>query len=309
MKVVAVVVTYNRLDKLKIALEHYSKQTVSFDTVIVVDNHSTDGTPNFLREWENTQDTFSKKVLTLPDNMGGAGGFAAGQEYAIKIQADWVHLADDDAYPENNIVEKFKMYLNNSTNDISAICGTVHNMDGNIDVGHRRRINFAHSTFNIHSVGEDEYKKSFEVNMFSYVGTFLNVSKLVDVGICNREMFIYCDDMEHSYRLSRIGRIVVLPTMKIYHDNAGILEQKNNTIVDSWRTYYLTRNLFYFVKKNDAYAAIKEMSIYMRRIIRDKDHKGWVWRKMMLTALWNGLWGKLGKHALYKPGYVIERNT
>ena len=46
-----VLVTYNRLDKLKIALECYEKQSYLPKNIIVVNNASTDGTKEYLDEW------------------------------------------------------------------------------------------------------------------------------------------------------------------------------------------------------------------------------------------------------------------
>ena len=48
MKFGVVLVTYNRLDKLKIALECYEKQKYLPKNIIVVNNASTDGTKEFL---------------------------------------------------------------------------------------------------------------------------------------------------------------------------------------------------------------------------------------------------------------------
>ena len=46
-----IVVTFNRLDLLKICLEQISRQTLPFAHTVVVDNCSTDGTAAFLEEY------------------------------------------------------------------------------------------------------------------------------------------------------------------------------------------------------------------------------------------------------------------
>ena len=50
MKLGVVLVTFNRLDKLKISLDCYEKQTIKPDYVIVVNNNSSDGTTEFLQD-------------------------------------------------------------------------------------------------------------------------------------------------------------------------------------------------------------------------------------------------------------------
>ena len=49
----AVIVTFNRLEKLKKALESYEKQTLLPKYIIVVDNASNDGTVEILKDYRN----------------------------------------------------------------------------------------------------------------------------------------------------------------------------------------------------------------------------------------------------------------
>ncbi len=64
-----VIVTYNRVELLKECLACVCGQNHSFSRVIVVDNHSTDGTAEFLAAREDLD------VIREPENLGGAGGF------------------------------------------------------------------------------------------------------------------------------------------------------------------------------------------------------------------------------------------
>lgn len=52
MKIGAVVVTYNRLDKLKKALKSFEDQQYLPVYVIVVNNASTDTTAQYLQQWQ-----------------------------------------------------------------------------------------------------------------------------------------------------------------------------------------------------------------------------------------------------------------
>ena len=55
MNVIAVVVTYNRLELLKRNLSCLRRQTVPLTTLVVVDNGSTDGTGAWLDEQEDVK--------------------------------------------------------------------------------------------------------------------------------------------------------------------------------------------------------------------------------------------------------------
>ena len=71
MKITAVVVTYNRLDKLKKALSCYEEQANFLFSLVIVNNNSTDGTDIYLQEWENVTHIANHHVITLHQNMGG----------------------------------------------------------------------------------------------------------------------------------------------------------------------------------------------------------------------------------------------
>ena len=95
-RVVAVVVTWQRLDLLRQALAAVIGQTRPPDVVVVVDNASTDGTPDVVAREHPDVD-----LVRLVRNTGGAGGFTVGLQRALEAHgADAVWLLDDDTVPE-----------------------------------------------------------------------------------------------------------------------------------------------------------------------------------------------------------------
>lgn len=54
---------------------------------------------------------FKKLVIHTAENLGGSGGFYLGEERALHLDADWVMIADDDAYPEPNYLEGMQKYI------------------------------------------------------------------------------------------------------------------------------------------------------------------------------------------------------
>jgi GT2 family glycosyltransferase len=85
-----VVVTYNRLEKLKITMECFDKQTVPPKYVLVIDNASTDGTAEYLKQWETSYSQYNKHVIRNNKNLGGSGGFYTGLNAALNMNADWI---------------------------------------------------------------------------------------------------------------------------------------------------------------------------------------------------------------------------
>ncbi len=94
-RVVAVVVTWNRLELLRESLAAVLGQSRAPDAVIVVDNASTDGTAEAVRAGFP-----AVRLAALARNTGGAGGFAYGLALALADAADLVWLMDDDTVPE-----------------------------------------------------------------------------------------------------------------------------------------------------------------------------------------------------------------
>ncbi|EEN7923082.1 glycosyltransferase, partial [Salmonella enterica] len=94
MKCTALIVTFNRLEKLKKSVRETVK--AGFSSIVIVNNGSNDGT----REWLSSLSEPGITTLNLKDNLGGAGGFKVGSQYICSYSnADWVFFYDDDAYP------------------------------------------------------------------------------------------------------------------------------------------------------------------------------------------------------------------
>lgn len=299
-----VLVTYNRLDKLKIALECYEKQDYLPKIMIVVDNASNDGTVDYLKEWEKKKSKFKRKVIYLDKNTGGSGGFYTGLKASLKLNLDYVWVSDDDAFPKDNCFSVANNYLlENKDKDISAICGTVINR-GKIDIVHRRRLRkilfFLVQTF----VSKKEYEKEFfKLNLFTYVGTFINVKKMKKAGITKRDYFIYCDDSEHSYRMSKVGDIYCIPKIEIVHD--GPLNNGRDGV--TWKLYYGIRNSIDFVKNDFSFIYYLTYKIYFRLKYYGMITLLWPHKvegyKLVNKAIRDGKNGKLGLDSKYKPGW------
>jgi len=125
-KLVAVIVTFNRLEKLKLTLKETFKN--DFYKAVVVDNCSTDGTG----EWLDGLNQENLVVIHSETNGGGAGGFHQGFRHAAEKlpEADWLVCFDDDAYPEGNIVNTFNAL--DIPADVGSIAAAVYLPDGQI---------------------------------------------------------------------------------------------------------------------------------------------------------------------------------
>ncbi|MFL5909272.1 MAG: glycosyltransferase family 2 protein [Gaiellaceae bacterium] len=99
--VCAVVVTYNRRDLLEECIAALRAQSRKVDRILVVDNASTDGTPELIRDSHP-----DLELLEMPQNEGGAGGFHEGMKRATEEGHDWLWLMDDDTIPRPDALER-----------------------------------------------------------------------------------------------------------------------------------------------------------------------------------------------------------
>lgn len=309
MKIGVVLVTYNRLDKLKVALESYEKQKVLPKYILVVNNNSNDGTREYLEEWKKDKEEIEKVVVNLDKNTGGSGGFYEGLRNSLELNSEWVWVADDDAYPKENAFEIAQKYVEEhkeNIDDLSAICGTVLKSDGTtIDCSHRRKIytTLFNRIVQPYSKQKDYEQEEFEINGFSYVGTMINKDKLKQIPLTKKDYFIYYDDTEHSYRLSKIGKIMCIPKMQVIHD----APHSEMSEIVKWKLYYLVRNTLDFIKNNFDEKYFKEQcfevpfKFKVAVFLFGKDKKyGY---QMINAAVKDAKLGKTGLHDIYKPGW------
>ena len=105
-RIFAVIVTYNRKALLEECLEAVASQALLPDKVLVVDNHSTDGTPELFsdfKRWGVLEDRII--VYRTVENIGCAGGLYVGIAKAMENGADAIWIMDDDTIPNEHTLE------------------------------------------------------------------------------------------------------------------------------------------------------------------------------------------------------------
>lgn len=105
LKIIALVVTYNRKKLLLECINSILQQTYKVNNIILVDNASTDGTEEELKEkgyLNNNIIVYAK----MKKNTGGSGGFYEGLKLAKEYECDWIWLMDDDTIPTRTCLEK-----------------------------------------------------------------------------------------------------------------------------------------------------------------------------------------------------------
>ncbi|WP_239478676.1 glycosyltransferase [Rothia sp. ZJ1223] len=201
-RVVAVVVTYNRLNLLRLTLQGIENGAKVPDAVVIVDNASTDDTPSFL---VNLETSLTVDVVRLDENTGGAGGFAVGIDRALtRHQADLVWVMDDDTEPtENTLSESYAAWYNYAPVRLqrpAVVASTVV-----WDNGQEHPMNTPRTMF---AAGEQRHRRAQAVGARpirsgSFVSLMMDAAVMRQYGLPLADFFIWNDDFEYSTALIR----------------------------------------------------------------------------------------------------------
>lgn len=241
ISITAVVVTFNRKDLLNRCLSALARQTRRPNRVIVVDNASTDGTNEMLSAngWLN-QENFV--LVSLPTNLGGAGGFANGLEHAVKGNVDWVWMMDDDAAPHDNALESLinrKLYPRNIYAS-TAVSGDKLSWPM-IPEGRADQCIYS----------AEHLPEELNVDLVPFIGILVSKKLVHKIGLPDEGFFLVADDVEYSFRARKAGaKIVLVSHSRVDHPASEwysiSLLYRNLDILKlvPWKRYYEVRNRF-----------------------------------------------------------------
>jgi GT2 family glycosyltransferase len=216
-RVAAAVVTYNRAALLVECLRALLGQTHPVDRVVLVDNASTDGTKEVLAG-EGLLDDPRIDYVRLPENRGGAGGYAEAVDRARATGADWVWIMDDDAEVPAESLEQLLASPPAGEADTVALCQRVVNPDGSMQLGARGHLRGRPAPVGPEAYADGTYA---ELGFATFVGILVrgDVARAIDPP--KAEFFIWADDHEYCLRLARHGRLRLVPESRIVHKDAG----------------------------------------------------------------------------------------
>lgn len=258
-QVCAVIVTHNRKELLRECLQAVLSQTRPPDHVLVVDNASTDGTAEMLKE------TFPQvEILSLHENSGGAGGFHEGIKHAYAKGFDWLWLMDDDTIAETKALEELlrsKATLSWAIGEISLLASAVLWVDRTPHPMNSLNPEYKNTQVTLRAV-ELGY---LPIRSASFVSILISKQVVGKYGLPLKRYFIWNDDVEYTSRILKEGMGFLVPKSVVIHKT--LRKYSPNTSVRPDRFYFEVRNKVWLLRSNSLY--LREKAIYSLRLLKN----------------------------------------
>ena len=294
----AVIVTYNRKELLSQNIEMLLKQTMTVDSIIIVDNCSSDGTYEYLKNCGWTTQPFL--YLKTETNIGGAGGFYTGVKAAYEAGADWIVLMDDDGrmadehtmeilyraarklYDENR--GERKLFVNALVQKGELLSFKIDHMYTVVEAMMAAKNGLIEGAAN------------------PFNGTLISRELVSDIGYPKKEFFIKGDEVDYKQRALDAGAYVGTVTeAKYIHPRPETVEKtvlgvKVPFFVEApWKEYYAARNFTYMYKLQEWYKGILFELIFVKLLaVISLKCKKMETIKMLFKGVYDGWKGNLG---------------
>ena len=244
-KVLAVVVTYNRLELLKETIEALLTQKDNCD-ILIVNNNSTDGTKDYIETCYGANPTVI--LNNLPENIGGAGGFNHGMRWGVENAYDYIWIMDDDCIVHKDTLSNFLEAdkLLGGPENYGYLSSAVLWTDGHECVMNRTKVAkdfYLHLELVQHGI--------ISITQATFVSLFIPAKTIIEFGLPIKEYFIWGDDIEYTQRIALrgkresylVGKSIVTHKMKT---NVGSdISRDNIERIDRYRLAFRNENYSY----------------------------------------------------------------
>jgi GT2 family glycosyltransferase len=246
VSVASVTTAYNAARVLPDHLDSLLGQTRSLQEIIVVDNGSSDDTVALIaRRYPEVT------VLRLPENLGAAGAWSAGLEYAaLRKRHDWVWAFDDDSVPQAKTLELLLAGIEQAgceKSDIGVVAPLpIHTETGTCYPPLLWRDGFVKPS--------DELLNQpiWFADLVIASGCMVRREVVEKIGLPRSDFFMDFFDFEYCLRIRAAGyKIAVISGAKAAHEigNACTVRLPGYLRIwpdhAPWREYYIARNMTY----------------------------------------------------------------
>lgn len=225
-RVAVIVISWNRKKDIVELLESLGGISYKNFEVIIVDNGSSDGTVDLLREKYP-----AVQIIETHENLGFAKANNIGARAALQKGADYILFLNDDTIVDPAFLDEL-IKFSESDMAIGAVGPKIYYYDD------PKRIWSAADQANAREIDEGQADKIVETR--SVIGCAFLVKRVVveKAGLMDEDLFLYCEEDEYCHRIRQAGyRLFYLPTSRIWHKVA-----LKGDFLKPYQAYYIIRN-------------------------------------------------------------------
>ncbi|MBY0359133.1 MAG: glycosyltransferase family 2 protein [Candidatus Obscuribacterales bacterium] len=237
------VLHYQSQEKTKACLKSLLATDYPDKNIVVLDNCSPEGSIEDL-----AQEFPGCKFISVPENLGFAGGANEAVSYCITQGADWVWLLNNDTTVAPDSLSLLMAAA--LKNEKAALLGaSIYSPKGK--EMHRAgagEIDFVKAkTYERKAI--DDSRETNECDWLSGCNLLIRAQAFRECDGFDEDFFLYFEDTDLSLRLRKLGwQCLLVPKARIEHEgNASTTGD-----LSIWRSYYHTRNRLLFFNKHQA---------------------------------------------------------
>ncbi len=249
----------------KIKTKGFSLKTV------VVDNHSPEPIDDLEKEF------FNEVFIKNKKNLGFAEGNNVGIRYALKHEADYVMLLNNDTVVDSQLIVQL-IKAAGEGESIGILGPKIYFAPGS--EFHKDRYkkkergkviwyaggeidwkNVMASHRGVDEVDQGQYDQEIETDFVSGCCMLIKRAVFEKVGLLDGRYFLYLEDNDFCQRAKKAGfKLIYVPKAKLWHANAG-----SSRVGGPLHDYYLTRNRMLFGMR---YAPLRSKLALIRESLR-----------------------------------------
>lgn len=239
-KVSVVIPNYNGLKYLKVCMDALRAQTMQDMEILFVDNGSSDGSSEYIREHYP-----EASVIQLMENTGFCGAVNAG---IAKSKAPYVLLLNNDTEATETFVEELYRAIEKDANIFSCSSKMIQYHD-------RTKMDDAGDLYCAlgwaYGRGKGKPAEDFDQEtdvFFSCAGAAIYRKSILDeIGCFDENHFAYLEDADLGYRARIYGYVNrYAPKAVVYHVGSG----SSGSVYNLFKTKHSSRNSIYLIYKN-----------------------------------------------------------
>jgi len=238
-KVYVLILTWNRVHDVITCLSHLDDLDYPNYEVLVIDNGSSDGTVETIKEKFEHIDILENGI-----NLGYAGGNNAGLRHALEHGADYMFIVNSDTILPPDIVREM-VEVASSSQDIAAVGAKNLKMSDPSTIW-AAYLEMTYDWTLVKVVGNreqdgPEYTVVQDVDSVVGCGMLLSRRAIQDVGMIDEFLFGYHEDVDWCLRARRKGyRCVYAGTAYLLHRGSSSTDISQEQSMPA--RYFLVRN-------------------------------------------------------------------